>query len=69
MINDGGMLPDDPAAAAAVINRTIEELVSLCPTQYLWAYNRYKQPAGAGTPDTPGTPGNDTEPATDQSIS
>lgn len=63
------MLPDDPAAAAAVINRTIEDLVGLCPTQYLWGYNRYKQPAGAGTPDTPDTEGTDSEPATDRSIS
>ncbi|SOZ36610.1 lysophospholipid acyltransferase family protein [Cupriavidus neocaledonicus] len=72
VVEDGGMLPDDPAAAAAVINRTIEELVRLCPTQYLWGYNRYKQPAGAGTPGTPDTPdpeGTDSEPATDRSIS
>ena len=48
---DGGMLPDDPSAAAAIINATIEDLISVAPTQYLWGYNRYKTPAGAGQPD------------------
>ncbi|MGO4304561.1 lysophospholipid acyltransferase family protein [Cupriavidus sp. RAF12] len=53
---DGGMLPEDPSASAAVINRTIEELIAINPTQYLWGYNRYKHPAGAGLPpDTAGT--------------
>lgn len=46
----GGMLPEDPAAASAVINATIEDLIVIDPTQYLWGYNRYKQPAGAGLP-------------------
>lgn len=50
VLEDGGMLPDDPSAAAAVINRTIEQLVAEAPTQYLWGYNRYKQPAGAELP-------------------
>ncbi|MDR2690206.1 MAG: lysophospholipid acyltransferase family protein [Azoarcus sp.] len=30
----------------ALINREIERLIRLCPGQYLWAYNRYKQPRG-----------------------
>lgn len=47
---DGGMLPDDAAAASAVINAAIEELISIDPTQYLWGYNRYKRPAGADLP-------------------
>jgi len=47
---DGGMLPEDPAAASAVINATIEELIVIDPTQYLWGYNRYKHPAGAVLP-------------------
>lgn len=47
---DGGMLPEDPAAASAVINATIEALIAIDPTQYLWGYNRYKRPAGAGLP-------------------
>jgi len=45
-----GMLPDDPSAAAAVINQTVQSLVTEAPTQYLWGYNRYKHPAGAELP-------------------
>jgi len=33
-----------------LLNRAIEELVRRCPAQYLWAYNRYKVPAGVGPP-------------------
>jgi KDO2-lipid IV(A) lauroyltransferase len=69
VINGGGMLPEDAGAAATVINQTIEALVSQCPTQYLWGYNRYKQPAGAGAPNLPGTAGTDTGPAPDRSMS
>jgi KDO2-lipid IV(A) lauroyltransferase len=29
------------------LNRAIESLVSECPGQYLWGYNRYKSPRGA----------------------
>ena len=47
---DGGMLPDDPAQASAAINAAIEQLIAIDPTQYLWGYNRYKHPAGAGLP-------------------
>jgi Kdo2-lipid IVA lauroyltransferase/acyltransferase len=36
--------PDDPAAAALAINQAMEALVRECPRQYLWAYDRYKQP-------------------------
>lgn len=32
------------------INSEIEMLVRACPTQYLWGYNRYKQPGGAEPP-------------------
>ncbi|NSL53677.1 lysophospholipid acyltransferase family protein [Uliginosibacterium aquaticum] len=39
---------------AAAINREIEALIRRCPAQYLWAYNRYKVPAGATPP--PSTP-------------
>ena len=37
---------EDPegALAAAVINRAMEHLIRQCPEQYLWGYNRYKQP-------------------------
>lgn len=34
----------------AAINREIEHLIRQQPTQYLWAYNRYKTPAGAPRP-------------------
>ena len=35
----------------AQLNRAIEELIRLCPEQYLWGYNRYKTPAGARKKD------------------
>ena len=35
---------------ARQINLEIEHLIRQCPTQYLWGYNRYKQPSGASTP-------------------
>ena len=35
------------------LNRAIEELVRRCPAQYLWAYNRYKVPAGVSPPGAP----------------
>ena len=35
---------------AQQINCEIEALVRQCPTQYLWGYNRYKQPGGAESP-------------------
>ena len=34
-------------SATRRLNRALEELVALCPEQYLWGYNRYKLPAGA----------------------
>ncbi len=42
-----GALPADASAqaeSAAVINRAMERLILQCPQQYLWGYNRYKQP-------------------------
>jgi len=51
IVRGDGMLPDDPARAAAVMNHAVEELVTAVPTQYLWGYNRYKQPAGAPAPE------------------
>ncbi|EYS91718.1 lauroyl acyltransferase [Cupriavidus sp. SK-4] len=50
VIDGGGMLPEDAAEAAGVINRHIEQLVAMAPTQYLWGYHRYKHPAGAELP-------------------
>ena len=38
---------DDEAlqlACAAAVNREMEGLIGQCPSQYLWGYNRYKQP-------------------------
>ena len=43
-------LPLDRREAALVVNREVEALVRMCPTQYLWGYNRYKRPAGAPAP-------------------
>ncbi|MES1162417.1 MAG: lysophospholipid acyltransferase family protein, partial [Rhizobacter sp.] len=35
------------AESAAIINRAMERLIRQCPQQYLWGYNRYKQPRSA----------------------
>ncbi len=32
------------------MNRALEALIRECPGQYLWGYNRYKQPRGADQP-------------------
>ena len=48
----GETLPTtDPAQAesAALINRAMERLIRECPHQYLWGYNRYKQPRASGS--------------------
>ena len=34
----------------AAINHGLETIIRQCPAQYLWAYNRYKRPAGAEPP-------------------
>lgn len=41
---------DDKEVAATQTNAMVERLIALAPTQYLWGYNRYKQPAGAPPP-------------------
>jgi KDO2-lipid IV(A) lauroyltransferase len=33
-----------------LMNRALEALIRRCPAQYLWAYNRYKVPAGVAAP-------------------
>lgn len=38
------------------LNRALEELVRECPGQYLWGYNRYKQPQGAPPPPASAAP-------------
>ncbi len=40
-------LPEDPAAAARLINQAVEEVIRRKPAQYLWSYNRFKVPKGA----------------------
>lgn len=35
------------------INRAMEGVIRQCPEQYLWAYNRYKVPAGVAPPGAP----------------
>ncbi len=47
--------PSRPLSGSTVeraqqINAEIEALIRQCPTQYLWGYNRYKQPRGAEAP-------------------
>ena len=37
---------DDLSATAAAINQELMKLISSCPEQYLWGYNRYKTPRG-----------------------
>jgi len=36
----------------SALNRAVEDLVRMCPAQYLWGYNRYKIPAGATRPES-----------------
>ncbi|MBS1158198.1 MAG: lipid biosynthesis acyltransferase [Proteobacteria bacterium] len=43
-------LTGDTLHRAGQINHEMEYLISQCPSQYLWGYNRYKQPAGAEPP-------------------
>jgi len=44
-------LPETRSGETAVrrMNRGIEGLIRSCPAQYLWAYNRYKVPAGGSS--------------------
>lgn len=42
-------VPADPLNPPA-LNKAIEQVVSRCPAQYLWGYNRHKVPAGAEPP-------------------
>ena len=41
-------LPAEPVAAATCINQAMAQLIRECPQQYLWAYDRYKQPRQEG---------------------
>ncbi|WP_269531789.1 lysophospholipid acyltransferase family protein [Chitinimonas sp. BJYL2] len=40
----------DKDADARLLNQHVEKLIRRSPDQYLWSYNRYKQPAGASAP-------------------
>ncbi|MGD9942229.1 MAG: lysophospholipid acyltransferase family protein [Burkholderiaceae bacterium] len=42
-------MPELPTPQA--VNARMEGLIRRCPAQYLWAYNRYKRPAGAPEPE------------------
>ena len=46
----GDAVEDRPSEQGATINRMMEQLIRACPEQYLWAYDRYKRPAGAPAP-------------------
>ena len=51
-----GGLSKDPVAAATQINQAMEALVRECPAQYIWSYDRYKQPKAAASPAVPPAP-------------
>lgn len=51
--NGDGSLSSDPVEAATEINRGIEALVTIAPTQYLWGYNRYKGSGGLAASPKP----------------
>ena len=45
LITPAGLLDlATPEQAAAAVNRAVEAMVRQAPGQYLWGYNRYKQP-------------------------
>ena len=44
-------------ADIAIINREVERIILQCPQQYLWGYNRYKQPRGERVGAEDGVPG------------
>jgi KDO2-lipid IV(A) lauroyltransferase len=46
-----GELSGTQAEQAASINRAMEQLIALCPSQYFWSYNRYKRPQGVAAPE------------------
>ncbi len=46
-----GELTGSAAEQAGAINRAMEQLIALCPAQYYWSYNRYKQPDGVAAPE------------------
>jgi Kdo2-lipid IVA lauroyltransferase/acyltransferase len=47
---------DDEHAPTRALNAYVEAAIAQCPTQYLWSYNRYKQPGGAPPAPSETTP-------------
>ncbi|MEO8137712.1 MAG: lysophospholipid acyltransferase family protein [Betaproteobacteria bacterium] len=47
-------LPHDDAASARALNAIQEELIRRNPEQYLWSYNRHKNPIALAGPPKPG---------------
>jgi KDO2-lipid IV(A) lauroyltransferase len=47
-----GTDPEAQGEAASVVNETMEQVILRDPGQYLWGYNRYKQPRPADVPGT-----------------
>jgi len=45
-------LAGTPSEQARAINAAMEDLISRCPAQYFWSYNRYKVPDGVEAPGT-----------------
>jgi KDO2-lipid IV(A) lauroyltransferase len=43
-------LGETPQEQAHAINVAMERLISRCPAQYFWSYNRYKTPDGVASP-------------------
>lgn len=46
-----GALSGDKQLATRALNATLEDLIAQHPDQYLWSYNRYKQPGGVAPPE------------------
>jgi Kdo2-lipid IVA lauroyltransferase/acyltransferase len=46
------ILGETPEQQASAINRAMEKLISNCPAQYIWSYNRYKTPPGVSAANT-----------------
>jgi Kdo2-lipid IVA lauroyltransferase/acyltransferase len=44
------LAPRPAESPVRALNRSLESLILRCPEQYLWAYNRYKVPAGVRPP-------------------
>jgi Kdo2-lipid IVA lauroyltransferase/acyltransferase len=42
------------ASGVRALNAAVEQIIARAPGQYLWAYNRFKVPAGASLPGTAG---------------